>query len=76
MENLTTAVNGFLNEILWQKFSILDFLGGSRYVFGNYPAGNDMFKVNNENTRKSFEICSTLTIMSLLLTLNIFHTLL
>ena len=44
-----------------------------------YPAGNYMFKVNNRNTRTRCEICSRLTIkthlVSLLLTLNIFHTL-
>ena len=41
-----------------------------------------MFKVNNRNTRTMCEICSKLTIktperrlVSLLLTLNIFHTL-
>ena len=43
-----------------------------------YPAGNYMFKVNNRNTRTRCEICSRLTInthlVSLLLTLNIFHT--
>ena len=49
------------------------------------PAGNYIFKVNNRNTRTRCEICSKLTIkaserrhwvalMSLLLTLNIFHT--
>ena len=27
-----------------------------------YPAGNYMFKVNNRNTRASYEICSKLTI--------------
>ena len=52
---------------------------------GATPAGNYMFKVNNRNTGTRFEICSKLTIktpqrgvvlVSLLLTLNIFHTLL
>ena len=42
-------------------------------------AGNYMFKVNSRNTRTRCEICSKLTIktiiVSLLLTLNIFHTL-
>ena len=28
----------------------------------NYIAGNYMFKVNNGNTRKRYEICSKLTI--------------
>ena len=28
----------------------------------NYPAGIYLFKVNNTNTRKRFEICSKLTI--------------
>ena len=54
------------------------------------PAGNYMFKVNNRNTRTKCEVCSKLTIktperrhcaigvvlVSLLLPLNIFHTLL
>ena len=50
-----------------------------------YPAGNYKFKVNNRNTRTRCEMCSKLTIkkperangivlVSLLLTLNIFHT--
>ena len=51
---------------------------------GIKPAGNKMFKVNNRNSRTRCEICSKLTIkdaigvvqISLLLTLNIFHTLL
>ena len=49
------------------------------------PAGNYMFKISNRNTGKKCEICSKLTIkipahaigvvlVSLLLTLNIFHT--
>ena len=52
-------------------------------ISGKYhPAGNYMFKVNNRKTRTRWEICSKLTIktpgvvlVSLLLTLNIFHTL-
>ena len=40
-----------------------------------YPVGIYMFKVNNRNTRARCKIFSKLTIMSLLLTLNIFHTL-
>ena len=51
------------------------------------PTGNYMFKVNNRHTRTTSEICSKLTIktpndtkgavlVSLLLTLNIFHSLL
>ena len=48
------------------------------------PAGNYMFKVNNRNTRTWCETCSKLTIkllaigvvlLTLLLTLNIFHIL-
>ena len=45
-----------------------------------YPAGTYLLKVNNRNTRVRCEICSKLTIktpetqlVSLLLTLNIFH---
>ena len=49
----------------------------------SYPAGNYIFEVNNRNTRTRCEICSKLTIttvngvvlVSLLFTLNIFHTL-
>ena len=47
-------------------------------VLTNGTAGNYMFKVNNRNTRRRCKICSKLTIkalVSLLLTLNIFHTL-
>ena len=51
-----------------------------------YPAGIYLFKVNNRNTRTRCKICPKLTIktperhhwcrlVSLLLTLNIFHTL-
>ena len=42
----------------------------------NDPAGIYLLKINNRNTRTSCEIFSKLTIKSLLLTLNIFHTLL
>ena len=38
-------------------------------------AGIYMLKVNNKNFRARCEICSKLTTVSLLLTLNIFHTL-
>ena len=51
----------------------------------DYPADNYMFKVSNRKTRTKCEICSKLTIkipdanavvlVSLLLTMNIFHTL-
>ena len=47
-----------------------------------FPAGSCMFKVNIRNARAKCEICSKLTIkdngivlVSLLLTLNIYHTL-
>ena len=42
-----------------------------------FPAGIYLLKVNNRNARTRVEICSKLTIKipSLLLTLNIFHTL-
>ena len=46
-----------------------------------YPANIDLFKVDIKNTRKKCEICSKLTIKTLvrclvflLLTLNTFHT--
>ena len=47
----------------------------------SYPTGNYIFKVNNRNSTTRCEICSKLTIkagvdlISLLITLNIFHTL-
>ena len=56
-------------------------------IKSNYSAGTYMFKVNIRNTRTSCEICSKLTLktqeynaigvvlVSLLLTLNIFHIL-
>ena len=49
--------------------------------FTGLPAGIYLFKVNNRNTRTRCKICSKLTLkiperrQSLLLTLNIFHTL-
>ena len=56
------------------------------FINTEYPAGNYMFKVNNRNTRTRCEICSKVTIkildaigvvlVSLLLTLNMFYTLL
>ena len=56
------------------------FLKTSKLLFtGNFPAGIYIFKVSNRNTRIRCEISSKLakkTLMSLLLTLNIFHTLL
>ena len=55
-------------------------------VLRSYPANIYLLKVNNRNIRTWCEICSKLTIktperhhvvlLSLLLTLNIFHTLL
>ena len=56
------------NGLKWVKFK------------DDTPAGNYMFKVNNRKTKTRCEICSKLTIkikivlVSLLLTLNIFHT--
>ena len=64
-------------------------LGQTAPKFGEArnPIGNYMFKVKNRNTRTRCKICSKLTIktpeqrqwsrrdVSLLLTLNIFHTL-
>ena len=41
----------------------------------NIPAGIYLLEINNRNTRTGCEICSKLTMVSLLLTLNIFHTL-
>ena len=47
-------------------------------MIANIPAGNYMFKVNNRNTRASCEIFSNIRVVlvSVLLTMNIFHTLL
>ena len=55
------------------------------FIWVSNPAGNYMFKVSNANTRTRCEICSKLTkrqqngigifLVSLLLTLKIFHTL-
>ena len=56
------------------------------FLLFHNPVSICMFKVNNRNTKPRFEICSKLTIktperrqwdrsVSLLLTLNIFHTL-
>ena len=69
------AKNSFVVEATFENCS-----------FWSIPVDNNMFKVNNTNTRKRCEICSQLTIkdtrmtpdivlFSLLLTLNIFHTL-
>ena len=58
------------------------FLRRNPLPLKNYPAGNYMFKVKHRNTRIRCEISSKLTIksgvvlVSLLLTLNIFNTLL
>ena len=70
--NLHISLSCHQKNLLWRKNRI--------------PAGNYMFKVNNRNTRTKSEICSKLTIkipkrhhwrrsVSLLLTLNIFHSL-
>ena len=47
-------------------------------IQNSYPADNYMFKVNNKNTGTRRETCSELAmvLVSLLLTLNMFHTLL
>ena len=48
------------------------------YKYEAYLAGNYMFKFNSRNTRTRCEICLKLTIKktkTLLLSLNIFHTL-
>ena len=74
--------------LLFDRVLIPDFnIYRSRSVMMKYvntinPNGNYMFKVSNRNTRTRCEICSKLTRktperrqVSLLLTLNIFHTL-
>ena len=46
----------------------------SDFLFNVFLGNKYMLKFNNKYTRKRCEICQKLTIMSLLLTLNIFHT--
>ena len=48
------------------------FCASKELIHIQNPIGNCLFKVNNTNTRIRYEICSKL----ILLTLNIFHTLL
>ena len=58
----------FLFNVFWSKWKLFGVLPKSTIVqneaFQNfrkdYPAGNYMFKVNDRNTRKTFEICSKL----------------
>ena len=47
----------------------------SYFISSYFLAGNYMFKVNNRNTRKRCDDASGAVLVSLLLTLNIFHTL-
>ena len=44
-------------------------------IFGYFPAGIYLLKVNDRNSRTSCEICSKLTIKIPERTLNIFYTL-
>ena len=60
----------FLQKNYLQKDPLYVNLSGFEYIY--------LLKVNNRNTRIRWEICSKLTrdsLVSLLLTLNIFHTL-
>ena len=53
-----------------------EFVSPSIVTHGfSYPAGNYMFQVNNRKTRTRCEIYGGVVLVSLLLTLNIFHTL-
>ena len=71
--------------LLWLKYLIQSIFctfthASTVLVIAKAPAGNYMFKVSIRNICKRFEICWKLTIktselVSLLLTLNIFHTL-
>ena len=70
-------------EVSFQNKMTLSVSRNKMYVIW-HEAGIYLFKVNNRNIRTRCEICSTLTIktlaigvvlVSLLLTLNIFHTL-
>ena len=73
---LTKSMKWFL---IWKTWTCLIYETKKTFI----SAGNYMFKGNNRNTRIRYEICSKLTIkiperrllVSLLLTLNIFHTL-
>ena len=77
---ISTLVKVIFSNLMLQfiQFQFLNkYENQCRYLAGIY-----MFKVNNRNIRTSCEICSELTIkaigvvlVSLLLTLNIFHTL-
>ena len=70
-------------KIIWERL-LLVLCQPCQSIFtlqNKFPAGIYMLKVNNRNTRTRCEICSELTIktpgvvlVSLLLTLNIFHT--
>ena len=72
-------ISGSYNyEIMINQLLVLEC---ARCWICHHPANIYFFKVNSENTRKRCEICSKLSIkpqddvVSLLLTLNIFHTL-
>ena len=67
----------FLKSLsLDQVFQVL--LCQTNYEYSLFPVSNYMFKVNNKKTRTRCEICSKrrsgVVLVSLLLTLNIFHT--
>ena len=55
------------NRLIWTNFLfyfsvyIIVFVNGLVCI-STYPASNDIFKVNNRNTRKRCEMCSKLTI--------------
>ena len=87
MGNIASVLSAQNGNILYSKKGEFCCNCRSRTVcpFDNkVPAGNYMFKVNNRNLRTRCEICSKITIktpeqgvvlVSLLLTLNMFHTL-
>ena len=81
-----TVLRSHLNKLAPKIIHYRDYKNFSNDAFRSDPAGNYMFKVNNRNNRKRREIRSTLTLktserrhgfvlVSLLLALNIFHTL-
>ena len=77
VEHCEKLSNIRLTALTWVQY-IQDARGTSCLVL--FPASNYMFKVNDRNTRarSETEMCSMLTIktlVSLLLTLNIFYTL-
>ena len=76
--NISLARNLIYRIYLWNSHPRNSTYVKNKKSLWKIPAGNYVLKVNNRNTRTKCEICLKLTIktpVSLLLTLNIFHTL-